>query len=124
MSKTQKSSLFAVAFLVLAIVTSLAVPQAVALAGPVTPDSCAVTCGTSATPIVCDGIAVGGFSSVYIQNLSTTTVAIGDSALSTTTAPLICNDAACANVAQWSGDARGLYCRGSSSQSIRVIAGK
>lgn len=98
--------------------------SAFALAGPVPQvDSFSLSCGTSATRIVGDGVAAGGYTSLYIQNENATPVALGDSALTTTTAPRICNDTACVR-ADWSGDVTNLYCRAGSATTILVQAGR
>ncbi len=125
MTQIRKDLLVAAVVLSVGLVAVLfPVPKAAALAGPVSGiDSCSVTCGTSATKVVCDGVAAGGFQSAYIQNNGTNAVALGDASLTTTTAPIICTGSNC-NRFDWSGDVTNLYCRGAASQAIVVIAGK
>lgn len=85
-------------------------------------DSFSVQCGTAATRIVGDGVSAGGYNSLYCENISTEPVAWGDSALTTSTAPLVCNDTACVR-ASFSADAKQMYCRAAVATTIKCIAG-
>lgn len=111
----------ALAFLVVAGLYAL---DAIALGAPVPAiDSFKISCGTNATRIAGDGVAAGGFVSLYIQNEGTQPVALGDSSVTATTGPRICNDSACVR-ADWAGDVTNLHCIAAVAQDVLVIAGR